>query len=176
MSDLSKTFPELVAAMIVAKNPGKTLTPADFVLNEVGPSTHSVGRNSEVVITGTGPRYGGFQTFYYNRLDLSDIVGEAQLIFEYSGQTRLSEVVAEFNTRFKTNLKAGEDYTDEDLPAFTGTAGESHDVALLVLGVSYFYIGQLTLTVAVAPEGMAETFSSNELDGLTYEPPGGQGI
>ncbi len=176
MSDLSKTFPELVVAMIVAKNPGKPLTAADIMPNEVGPSTHSVGHNSEVVISGIGPRYSGFQTFYYNRLDLADIAGEAQLIFEHTGQTRLSEVVAEFNTRFKTNLKVDEDYTDADLPTFTGTAGETHDVALEVLGVSYFYIGQLTLTVAVAPEDMAETFSSNELDGLTYEPPAGQNM
>lgn len=174
MSDLSKSFPTLLVEMINAKNPDENIKTTDIVIGAVATSTQDPGRNSEVLVTGVqGSGYTGQQTFYYNRLNLTTIVGSGDKAFDEEGKTKLSHVVAEFNTRFKTNLQVGVDYTEADLPTFTGAPGEAHDVTLTALSASYIYLGSVVLTVKSATRDLAEVLPNNMLDGLTYEPPAG---
>lgn len=174
MSDLSKTFPQLLIEMINAKNAGANLKTTDITIGAVSTSSFDAQRNSEVVVTGKQEAgFTGTQTFYYNRLSLAVIGATGDLAFDEEGKTRLSHVVAEFNARFGTNLVAGVDYTDADLPAFTGAPGETHDVTLTALATSYVYINSVTLTVKAATRDLAEVVPNNLLDGLVYTAPGG---
>lgn len=174
MSDLSKTFPALLIEMINAKNPSANLKTSDIAIGAVSTSTQDPQRNSEVVVTGQqAAGFTGTQTFYYNRLSLAVIGATGDLAFDEEGKTLISHVVAEFNTRFRTNLVAGTDYTDGPLPTFTGAPGETHDVTLTALAGSYVYIGSVVLTVKAATRDLAEVVPNNLLDGLVYTPPGG---
>lgn len=173
MSDLSKTFPQLLVDMINAKNTDGVIKISDLTIDPVAVSTFDPQRNSEVLVKGVQVAgYTGQQTFYYNRLVLATITATGDKAFTEEGKTKLSHVVAEFNTRFKTNLVLGVDYAEADLPVFTGAPGEQKDVELTALATSYFYQGTVTLTVKSATRDLAEVLPNNLLDGLTYEPPG----
>lgn len=174
MSDLSKSFPTLLIEMINAKNSAANLKTTDITIGAVAASTHDAQRNSEVLVTGKAEAgFTGTQTFYYNRLLLSIITATGDKAFDEEGKTLISHVMAEFNTRFGTNLVKDVDYTDGALPTFSGAPGESHEITVTALASSYVYTGSMTLTVKSATRDLAEVVPNNLLDGLTYTAPGG---
>lgn len=173
MSDLTKPFKTLLVEMINEVNPdGTQIKAADFTVGAPTASSAQPGKNTALVVTGEQTAgYTGTQTVYYNRLDIgSDIGATGDRIFDAEGKTKVSHVITEFNARFKTNLVAGKDYTEADLPTFAGNPGEQHDVIVTMLAGSEMFINSVTLTVKIATRDIAEVIVNNNLNGLTYEP------
>lgn len=172
MSDLTKTFSSLLLAMVKAANPEETgVTEASYSFGAPSADATQAGKNTSLTLTAAAQSgYTGTQILYYNRLSLTAIGATGDLQFDAEGKTRISDAVAEFNTRFRTNLVAGTDYTDGDLPDFDGTPGESKQITVTALGGSHVYLDNVIITLKVATRDLAEVIANNNLDGLTYEP------
>lgn len=171
MSDLSKSFSALLLEMVKVANPAETtITAAHYTFGTPTVATEN-GKNTSLVLSAVANSgFTGTQTVYYNRLDLTAIGATGDLQFDAEGKAKVSDAVAEFNARFKTNLVAGTDYTDADLPELTGAPGETQQVTVTALAGSHVYLGNVVITLKVATRDLAEVITNNNLNGLTYTP------
>lgn len=175
MSDLTKTFPVLLHEMIKAANPvtAVDLLSTHYTRGAATVSAEQPNKNTKLTLTAVADSgFANTQDVWYSRLDvLDDIVTTGNRNFDAEGKTKMSHLVAEFNSRFATKLEAGVDYTESDLPEFTGAPGEEKTVTLTILSTSYIYLGEVDLILKAATRDLAEVIANNVLDGLTYEPP-----
>lgn len=177
MSNLTLSFETLLHAMVQAKNPD---TAASLKVSDYTAAAPSVldgdasGKNTSIVVTAVqgSTAYTGSQTLKYNRLHIGDDIGAtSDLLIDSVGKAKLSDAVADFETKYGIKLEAGKDYTDRDLEPFTGAPGEEREELLTILPTSGKYIGTVLLTIKSATVDLATVIANNVLDGLTYEPP-----
>lgn len=174
MSDLNKSFPVLMQEMVKAANPvtAVDLLASHYTIGAATPSTEKEDRNTKSTLTAVANSgFANSQDVWYNRLDVEAIAATGNRNFDAEGKVKLSDLVAEFNTRFATKLTAGVDYTDGDLPEFTGAPGEEKTVTLTALPASFIYLGEVELVLKAKTRDLAEVIANNVLDGLTYVPP-----
>lgn len=156
---------------------GSSLTPelVDFGI----PSQSNDAKNTDItVIAKSGSGYTGQEVINYNRLHLTTEIGNPyvasavgrNLIFPIGEALKIADIVPAINARLGINLVAA-DFTDGDLPEFTGTPNEILDVQLLVKADSLCYRGSLTFQLKAEDILLSTVIVNKVMDGLTYQPP-----
>lgn len=178
MSDLTKAPVQIILDMINEANAGASLTSADVSFGlPTDISGSNPQRNTELAVTAVnGGAYGGSANIRYNRIAMADILtagGGVGLTnsFLRGTHTLISQVIADFNSRFNTNMVAGEDYADGPLPTFEEIPGEQHTFTVTALAGSLIYIGSMQLIVRMDTVDLGSVITVEDLDGLTYETP-----
>ncbi len=178
MSDLTKAPVQIILDMINEANTGASLTSADVSFGL--PTDISAGnpqRNTQLAVESVdGGGYGGTVNIRYNRIAMADILtagaGSGRTnSFLRGAHTLISHLMADFNSRFNTNMIAGEDYTDGPLPTFEELPGEQHTFTVTALADSLVYIGSMQLIVRMDTVDLSTVITVEDLDGLIYEPP-----
>jgi hypothetical protein len=176
-NDLTKAPKQIILDMVNAKS-GAGFTLATFAwagLPEVEPS----GKNTSlslVAVAGSG--YKNTRIIRYNRMHLGTDIGAAfiasatgrDLVFSIGDATKIADLIPELNARLNIAL-TGDDFTDGDLPTFTGAVNETHPVQVVVKADSLIYTGSITLTLKADDVDLATAIPDAEMDGLTYAAP-----
>ena len=178
MTDLTKAPKEIMLALINTDN-GTSLTEE---LLTFGLPTAATGqnptRNTVLTVTAAaGSGYSGSVDVTYNRLHLQNDVLTASgkdATFGRGDATKIADFIEELNTLLNIKL-VPEDYEDGDLPEFEGLPNEVKAVQLVAKQDSLCYIGSLTFNVKAEDIPLSSVLTIIELNGLTYEPPVGQG-
>jgi hypothetical protein len=181
MADNLKLPPkEVLCALINRTNAavGAALTPelVSFGL----PSQASGGTyNTDITVTAVeGSGYIGAEVINYNRLHLQAEIADAfvasgqdrNLEFSVGNATKIADIVPEINQRFGINLTAA-DFTDGDLPEFTGVANETHNVQVIANADSLCYRGSFTFILKAEDVLLSSVIVEKTMNGLTYAPP-----
>lgn len=144
------TGKQLVFNKINATNPTlpETLSDSNVTLGTPVVNTDGgVTKNTAIVVTALdGSIYSGSVTAYYDRVNLSDIVGAGPVggnTYVLSNQTKISDVLAPFNALYNTNIQL-EDIADGALPAPSAVDG-AIEFALAALSTSHAFQGSVNL-------------------------------
>ena len=164
--DFSKTGEELVTELFNTANPDINIprSALTFSAAAANDGADAAQRNTKLTLTAVaGSGFTGTALITYNRLVLSVVAVGAGAAFEVlESDVNVSDVIGRFNTRHKTDLKVGVDYTDAVLPVVA--PGESENYVFTPLPASKVYQGSVTLVLSVPAVdiGTAET----QLDGF----------
>lgn len=171
---------EVICALINRTNVavGAALTPSLVTFGL--PSQSSGGTyNTDVTVTAVpGSGYTGMESINYNRLHLQTEIADPyaasgagrNLEFVIGNAIKIADMVPQINARFGINLTAA-DFIDGDLPTFTGTANETHDVQVIANADSLCYRGSFTFSLKAEDLLLSEVIVEKVMNGLTYAPP-----
>ena len=137
-------------------------------ISEPTVSTENLEFNTKITVTASedGP-YRGSQTHYYNRLPLTDLLGEFELSVADDGAL-ISDVVAALNAIHHTGLTA-DDIENWDTPIGDIGFGDGIEVMLKATENSYAWVGEAAFTVVSDRIDIKSVLSVSELNGLTLE-------
>lgn len=171
--DLTKLPEEILVQLINRDNKSK-LTTALVGFKTPAPAPSQAPRNTEVVVYAkrrSGLR--GEVKVFYDRLNIVDIVGQSDIIFDLDEATRLSELIPDINQRYGINLTP-QDYVDIDLSPTAGGFGNTYSLAFHTAPESLVYFGSINFTIRTnEPEGiqLSAVITDRILDIFTYTPP-----
>lgn len=166
MSDFTKA-PKQVLIDLINKDNNTSLTDQliSFGLPTAATGTNPT-RNTDLTISAIpGSGYRGSVDLKYNRVQLNDFVGDKDLTFILGDATKLSDLIGEINALLTINLTE-DDYQDVTLPAFQGTANETHEVQLVASSDSIVYLGSLTIKIKGEEIELGSVVTTRELSGL----------
>lgn len=176
-NDLTKAPKQIILDMVNAKT-AAGFTEESFTWAGL-PVVEGTGKNTSLTLTAApGSGYKNSRVIRYIRPHLGSDVGAAyiasggkrDLIFSVGDAVKISDMIPELNARLGINL-TGDDFTDGDLPAFTGEVNETHPVQVVVKADSLIFTGSLTLTLKADDIDLAVAIPDVEMDGLTYGAP-----
>lgn len=173
MSDLTKAPKAIVLDLINTDN-SLALTEA---LVSFGLPTVTAGetpdKNTTLTVSSVpGSGYTGDVVVEYNRVAMATIpvISGKSADFQLGDALKISDIIPEINALYNINLDVT-DYVDGDLPVFTGTLNEEHEVQLVAAADSLIYIGSLTFTLKAADKELGTVITITALNGLVYEAP-----
>lgn len=123
------------------------------------------GRNTSVVVTGHGP-YTNAKTIYYNRVDLTALLGAASNVMTWTTQTSSGDLLAAFNALTGANLAAS-DIVVEALPTKPGAGDTAYTLKANASSLAFQGSVALSLHVAAALQ-LSGTLAPNATVGTAY--------
>jgi len=178
-NDLTKIPVAVILDLINTSNPGQSFT--QEMLQFDLPIVDTGSKNTSLTVTAEdGSGYKGSVVIKYNRLHLTTQIASVyvaagagrDMVFMVGDATKISDIIPEINARLGINLTA-DDYVDGNLPAFSGTLNEVHDVQVVANADSLCYTNSLTFQLKSEEVELSSVITTTELNGLTYAPPAG---
>lgn len=142
----------IVIDLIREKHPGQVLTTAmvTFGFPHVNVKTPERPNNTVIVATAVpGRRYVGSQSFYYNRVKISDFPNPNlpdQTVFIWNGEKDLLELLPAINERYKTNITPDK-IRNQNIPDLVAEGLYETPVELRIEESSIVYIDSVVLTI-----------------------------
>lgn len=168
-TDFTKDSQSIIVDLINDKNPGLGLTPALLTFGVPAAYSGAESRNTKLTVeAAAGSGYSGDRDLFYNRLDLSVVVGSKSDVFSLGNAVNISDLIPEINTRYGINLTT-DDYTDAALPTFTDEVpNENKPFTIVVKAGSLIWLNQLTLQLQRNDIPLSTAIADNVLDGLVW--------
>lgn len=166
----------IVIDLIRQKHPGQLLTSAmvTFGFPNVNIPTQQRPNNTVIVATAVpGRRYVGSQSFYYNRVKISDFPNPGlpdQTKFIVTNEKTLHDLLPAINERYRTNLTKDKVY-DQPIPDFDAEGLSEAVIELKIAPDSIVYLGSLMLTVTPDLIPLSAIIKQRTMTGLIYAPP-----
>ena len=157
MSTLAKPSNELVVDLINADN-GSNFAYDELVLSPpVQNDIVNYNRNTSVIVTASNLfQFDGSQTFYYNRVDFSDLFEGLSIVLGGQGLSDISGLLPELNATFGLGLTM----TDLQSQPFPSNPTWPLTLTIVASPTSYAYTGQFSVTVQNIPPTMGDNLSN----------------
>lgn len=162
--------------LIRQKHPGQLLTSAmvTFGFPNVNIPTPQRPNNTVIVATAVpGRRYTGSQSFYYNRVKISDFPNPNlpnQTKFVVKDELTLHDLLPAINERYHTNLTKDKVY-NQPIPDFAAEDLFEAAIELKITPDSIVYLGSLVLTLTPDEIPLGAVIANRQFAGLIYAPP-----
>lgn len=168
VTDFTKTPAAILLDLINQSNGTSIPAPALTFGLPTAATGGSPTRDTDITVTAVnGSGYKGNRALHYNRVDLAVVPGSRGATIVKGDATKVSDLLADINALWGVNIGAS-DIVDADLPAFAGTANETHDVQLVASADALVFRGSVTITVKGDDLDLATVLTVTDLDGLNW--------
>lgn len=168
VTDFTKTPQAILLDLINQSNGTSIPAPAITFGLPTAATGGSPARNTDITVTAVqGSGYKNSANLHYDRVDLAVVPGSRGATITKGNATKLSDLLADINALWGVNIGAA-DIVDVDLPAFAGTANETHDVQMAASADALVFRGSVTITVKGDDLDLAVILTVTDLDGLSW--------
>ncbi len=167
-TDFTKMPPQILVELINLTN-GISLRVSDITYGPVS-AVASGNRNSGITIfAAPNTLYEGSRDLTYNRIRLSDIIGNRSVVFDRNGATFVSHLIPQINAAYALNLQPEDYYNDPLPPPDSGEFTSDKRFLLRARPGSYVWIHSTEFVLRGNKIPLRSIWGVNVLGGFEYE-------